>query len=173
MGLSPVSGIFICAWNLLPTDFGDLRDVNHERKRDLRCLLPCEKNPLNPFNLCSENITKWKIYDVSENGEFRERFFLMTYMQFSGRCLFSLLRFFFLWKFSGTDFLVVVKTPSSARAFAKNFCFVKKEAQVSEGIFRTSLFFRNKTLPSLVIIENSDFCDAAEWGALNRKSRLL
>ena len=30
-----------------------------------------------------------------------------------------------------------------------------------------------ETLPSLIIIEDADLRDATEWGALNRKSRLL
>ena len=34
----------------LTTDIRDIRDINHERKRDLRSLLSLAKK--NPFNLC-------------------------------------------------------------------------------------------------------------------------
>ena len=57
--------------------------------------------------------------------------------------------------------------------FTKKFCSVKKKRKFQKDFFRTSLFLRNKTLPSLVIIENADLRDATEWGALNRKSWLL
>ena len=40
-------------------------------------------------------------------------------------------------------------------------------------LWKSALLFWHKTLPSLVIIEDADFRNAAEWGALNRKSRLL
>lgn len=126
------------------------------------------KNPLNPFNLCSDNITKWKLYDVPENWEFRERIFFVPNMQFSERCFFF---YVFLWNFqeriswSSWRFFLT--------DFTKKFCSVKKKRKFQKFFFRTSLFLRNKTLPSLVIIENADLRDATEWGALNRKSWLL
>ena len=118
-------------------------------------------NPLNPFNLCSDKITKWKFYNVVWDLRISwEKIFMPVYAILRALPFFSS-TLFAPYKIYGTIFPVIAKTPSSssARVLAKNFC--------------SSLFFRNKTLPSLVIIENSDFCDAAEWGALNRKSRLL
>ena len=130
---------------------------------------PYGKIPQNPFNLCSDNITKWKLYDVPENWEFRERFFFVPIYAIL-RALLFLLRFSM--KFSRTDFLVIVKI-FSWRTLRRNFVPWKRSASFKRIFFRTSLFLRNKTLPSLVIIENADLRDATEWGALNRKSRLL
>ena len=130
------------------------------------------KNPLNPFNLCSDNITKWKLYDVPENWEFRERFFFVPiYAILRALLFFCFCAFFFYEKFqeriswSSWRFFLTI--------FMKKFCFVKKKRKFQKFFFRTSLFLRNKTLPSLVIIENTDLRDATEWGALNRKSWLL
>lgn len=131
------------------------------------------KNPLNPFNLCSDNITKWKLYDVPENWEFRERFFFMPiYAILRALFFFLLLRFLFLWKISRTDFLVIVKI--FLDDLYEEILFREKRSESSKLFFsEPHLFLRDKTLPSLVIIENADLRDATEWGALNRKSRLL
>ena len=96
---------------------------------------------------------------------------LCPYTQFSERCFFFF--YAFTMKISRNIFPGHREDFFCLTNFSKNFCSVKKEAQVPKGFFRTSLFLRNKTLPSLIIIENADLRDATEWGALNRKSRLL
>ena len=132
------------------------------------------KNPLNPFNLCSDNITKWKLYDVPENWEFRERiFFMPIYAILRALSFFS--STFFSMNFLGNRF----PCHPSWRLFLFDRLYEeilfreKRSASFKRIFFRTSLFLRNKTLPSLVIIENTDLRDATEWGALNRKSWLL
>ena len=132
------------------------------------------KNPLNPFNLCSDNITKWKLYDVPENWEFRERFFFVPIYAILRALFFFASALSFSMNFLGNRF----PCHPSWRLFLfdrlyEEILFREKEAQVPKVFFRTSLFLRNKTLPSLVIIENADLRDATEWGALNRKSWLL
>ena len=130
------------------------------------------KNPLNPFNLCSDNITKWKLYDVPENWEFRERFFFMPIYAILRALLFLLLRFLFLWKISRTE-ISWSSWRFSWRSLWRNFVPWKKKRKFQTIFSEPHLFLRDKTLPSLVIIENADLRDATEWGALNRKSRLL
>ena len=133
---------------------------------------PYGKIPQNPFNLCSDNITKWKLYDVPENWEFRERFFFMPIYAILRALSFLLLRFLFLWKISRTDFLVIVKI--FLDDLYEEILFREKEAKVPNYFFsEPHLFLRDKTLPSLIVIENADLRDATEWGALNRKSWLL
>ena len=130
------------------------------------------KNPRNPFNLCSYNITKWKVLWCA--WELR----ILWEIYYHARiCNSQSVAFFFFYAFFYENFQEQISWSSwrffCLMNFTKNFCSVKKEAQVPKGFFRTSLFLRNKTLPSLIIIENADLRDATEWGALNCKSRLL
>lgn len=130
------------------------------------------KNPLNPFNLCSDNITKWKIiWCAWELRILWEIYYYARIRNSQSVAFFS--STLLLWKFYGTDFPGHRERFFGLMNFTKSFCSVKKETQVPKGFFRTSLFLRNKTLPSLIIIEDADLRDATEWGALNRKSRLL
>ena len=130
------------------------------------------KNPLNPFNLCSDNITKWKLYDVPENWEFRERFFFMPiYAILRALLFFCFCAFFFYEKFQ--ERISWSSWRFSWRSY-EEILFREKRSESSKLFFSEHhLFLRDKTLPSLVIIENADLRDATEWGALNRKSRLL
>ena len=133
------AAFFICVWNLVTTDLRDLVDINHECKRDLRGSLALRKNPLNPFNLCSDNITKWKIYDVPENWEFRERFFFMPIYAILRALSFLLLRFLFLWKISRTDFLVIVKI--FLDDLYEEILFREKRSESSKLFFRNLIYF--------------------------------
>lgn len=124
---------------------------------------------------------------LSENWEFRERNFLVLYRRFSSVVLFFSyaplsVKFFgdkiFKTKFSGAKFLE--KKNYSCRenffvllSFRKKFLFRKKSARSKVVLWKNALLFGYETLPSLVVIEDTDLRDAAEWGALNRKSRLL
>lgn len=133
---------------------------------------PYGKIPQNPFNLCSDNITKWKLYDVPENWEFRERFFfvpiyaiLRALLFFASALSFSMKNFKNGFPGHREDF--------SWRSLWRNFVPWKKKRKFQTIFSEPHLFLRDKTLPSLVIIENADLRDATEWGALNRKSRLL
>ena len=99
-------------------------------------------------------------------------FSLCPYMQFSERCFFFASALSFSMKNFKNGF------PGHREDFLddlyEEILFREKRSESSKLFFSEHhLFLRDKTLPSLVIIENADLRDATEWGALNRKSRLL